>query len=372
MLTTSIIFRPAQDAMAKNEDLTPDTTEQAFWTTSCVAAVRVEAVRKDGGDRDHFALEMIQSISEGAGKPPRELPASRFWFGLERSDWPKVVPGDVLLIFYDHSSPRCMVVAEKIQGDHARHPQVAPLVRIAAIRAAGEPIAALREGALDGEKTVAAYCLKRLLAKHSQQIPAEFVPRLRKQAGDEAIAPKVRLLSIRLAAYVAAGGDAAIAAEEERRWLCASIRDSKSCELLQLLPLARRLWELPPHRRENVEFLTALVTDQKLRTAVRAAAADTLPYEQAFCFTSPDALSDEVLRALVSLLDDDDSYLRALGAGHVKRVCIQSSHRELCRRYFVASRAAIEKRLAAERDESARFHLKAHLESIDQTVRQGP
>lgn len=372
MLTTSVTFRPAPEALAKNPNYMSDTSEQAFWKTYCVAVVRVESIEPDDRNREHFSLQVLHAISEGAGMPPQKMPANAFWFGLNRSDWPKVVPGDVLLIFYDHINPPRMVVAEKIEGEHARDARVAPLVRIAAIRNAGQPVAELREGALDGEKTVAAYCLNRLLAKHSRELPSEFVPQLRKRAGDETVDPKVRMLSIRLAVDVASQGNAKVAAEEECRWLCASIRDAKTCEFLQLLPFTRRLWEFPQRRRENVEFLTELVTDQKLRTAVRAAAADTLPYEAAFRFTSPDALSDEIHRALVSLLDDDDNYLRALGAGHVKRMCIQSSHRELCRRYFAASRAAIEKRLSAEPDESARFHLKAHLESIDRIVARGP
>ncbi|HUY92484.1 MAG TPA: hypothetical protein VMV10_27320 [Pirellulales bacterium] len=354
-----------QVSSGKNPNHRPDVTDEKFWTTYNASIVRVTSIDRGDDGRNRVALEPLIAIVGKAGVPSGTVRENDLWFGLARHAWPKIKVGDQLLIMYKADKWPAMVVAEVIEGDAASSPQASALLRIAAISAAGLPRAELQSAALEDNVTLAAFCLKRLLAEHASELPAEYVPQLRRRANNEAVHPTARLLSFRLGAVVAAKGDAAIADEDERHWLCASIRDAKACDFLQLLPLVRRLAEFPQDRRENVEFLTATVADVKLRKETRSAAADPLTSEALFHFKSPDAASDQIHRTFVSLLADDDKDLRVSAAGHLEQIACQSNPQGAAARYIKASRDAIRTALAVETDEIAKFHLKTDIETID-------
>ena len=126
------------------------------------------------------------------------------------------------------------------------------LLQIADLRAGKCGAPALREGVFSEDSFVARYCVKRMLARPSDEIERRYVSRLRRLRDNHAADPQACLLCSRLANNIErkpANSD------DEYLWLRKSVVKWKEDDWRQLRFVVLRLLEFEHRRSENVAFL---------------------------------------------------------------------------------------------------------------------
>lgn len=366
VLIMSILAAPtafAYPVQTKRIDYTPQLSSAAYWDTHHIAIVRIAASETNAMGKRQLTLETFRTLSDGQVPETRTVPFSHFFWLDSAGEIPaEIAEGDVMAVFFKKTGPG-QIAAAKLPAEFESSPLVQTLVRIAELREKAS-LDAFREGVFSDDAIVALYCLQTMLHRSPADADA-YGQRLLKLRNDEMRSAEVRLLASRVRSRVRGLSDKS---DEEYEWLRSTLASSRVDDWTQLRPFATRLLEFPSRRAETVDFLVDLALNRQARKTARIAAYSAFEEPELFHFQQPDRLSDRIVDACVTLLQDPDPMFRMAGSQLLHNISHEVQHRsmnpEAARNIKDQARTALSNALARESDEVSRARIHEHYDSL--------
>jgi hypothetical protein len=359
----ALMFMASTFAYAANPHYAPELTSDVYWDTHHICLMRVSRIDADAAGRARVRLELVRCFSDSTAE--RELLArlADLWFWPRRFDKPRLTEGNELVIFRKHGS-RSRIVTHKLDVSAVESPLVEALSQIEEIRAGVGGFSRLSEGAFSNNTNVALYCLRRMMERDTDDVD-RYTSRLRVLRDDAARDVQVRLLASKLANRLQ--GEP-LDTWQEYRWVQRSFEQSRLEDTSQLRRFMRRLLEFDARRQDNIAFLSRVARDADAPYSLRLVAMGDFHDPRLLGAGNPDAASDVLFDAALSLLEDPG--MRVAAAYTLWHLCNRiraTAESEIAEHYQSRASAAIRERLAWETDRIVRFQLESKLRDIERS-----
>ncbi len=362
----------ANRAAAITWHLTPKVTLDSYWDTHHICVVRVTNVHpfeiRKGTivlPQTHVTFEVIGEISKGPMPQRRTAPLGAFRRDPSTGEPRSIDEDDVLLIHYEKNDWPAMITVTKLEGTWQESPEVAPLLRIAALRARKGAHAPLLDAVFSDDTLVANYALNRLLNVAELDSTPTFMAGLLEVRDSQSTHSRNRLVANRLVWKLRGEPEQS---DHEYQWLCAAVVQSETFYDAHLFVL--ELLQFRHRRIDTAHFLLQVASDDTAAEHVRIAASGRLTANPLFHARTLDDTSIEIFEGAVALLTDDHPRMRYGGAHCLASICYrlaQSSHPQ-APAYLERAREAVRAALAVEGDQTTRMRLGDRLQSIDKAA----